>query len=212
MLYALIPVKQLDGAKTRLATVLDGAARRDLVVAMYRDVLAAAIACAATDGVAVVSRDAEVQSIAEAAGAEAMPEPGGLNEALTSAAKALAARGAERLLILFADLPLANAAAIERLLRADADVALVRADDGGTNALVLSPGAIDFQFGPDSATRHTAAAERAGLRVVPVDEPTLALDLDQQSDLDRLRQSTGVGEHTLDVLTQIGESTVAERR
>ena len=122
MLYALIPVKDLDAAKTRLADVLEGASRRDLVVAMYRDVLAAAIACPAIDGVAVVSRDEEVLSMAEKAGAEAMHEPGGLNEALTSAASTLAGRGIERLLVLAADLPLDEPVRARKLLWLHAEI------------------------------------------------------------------------------------------
>ena len=53
---------------------------------MYRDVLDAALGCPALDGVAAVTRDGELLSIAEEAGAQPMPEPGGLNEALDSAA------------------------------------------------------------------------------------------------------------------------------
>jgi 2-phospho-L-lactate guanylyltransferase len=206
MYYVLIPIRDLDGAKTRLAGVLDAASRRDLVVAMYRDVLAAATACAAIDRVAVVSGDSEALGIAEAAGAETIREDSGLNEALASASRTLAARGVDRVLILFADLPLANAAAIERVVLADADVALVRAGDGGTNALALAPGAIEFQYGQDSAAKHIDAAERAGLRVALLDEPSLALDMDTPEDLERLRQSSGVGAQTLAVLTRMGRT------
>jgi 2-phospho-L-lactate guanylyltransferase len=213
--YALIPVKDLDGAKTRVADVLDAAARRDLVVAMYRDVLAAAIACAVIERVTVVSSDADVLSMAAAQGTEPMQEPGGLNDSLTSASRKLAARGVDRLLILFADVPLANAEAIERVVCADADVALVPSSDGGTNALALSPGAIAFQFGPDSAARHTASAERAGLRVLRLDVAALALDIDTPDDFERLQQIAAsgkrVGEHTLAALRRIGVSTAAER-
>jgi len=212
VLYALIPVKALDGAKSRLADVLDGVARRALVIAMYRDALAAAVACPALDGVAMVSGDEDALALAETAGAEPMREPGGLNEALTSASKTLAGRGVDRLLVLFADLPLVNADAIERVARSNADVALVSPDDGGTNALVLAPGVINFQFGPDSAAKHVAAAERAGLGVVQLDEPSLALDIDTPEDLEQARQGSGVAKHTLAVLAQIGESPVVERR
>lgn len=200
MQYALIPVKDLDGAKTRLGDALDGPARRQLVVAMYRDVLAAAVACAALDGVFVVSRDPDVLALAEAEGATGLAEPGGLNESLTAAAKRLGSQGAERLLVLFADVPLADAAVIERVLESSADVALVASADGGTNALALTPGGIDFHYGPGSAAKHVTAAERAGLTVERLDEPSLALDIDTIDDLEALRLSEGVGAHTRAVL------------
>ena len=48
--FALIPVKELSQAKARLAPVLDAAARRELALALFRDVLAAALACRALKG------------------------------------------------------------------------------------------------------------------------------------------------------------------
>jgi 2-phospho-L-lactate guanylyltransferase len=249
MKFALIPVKDLDGAKTRLGKTLDAPARRDLVVAMYRDVLTAANACSSLDGVFVVSESEEVLAIAEAAGAQGIvpddpstgsgsttgaPTPGGpstdsgsaiggsgagnpstgsgpetkgsgagLNADLTLAARRLAQRGATRLLVLFADLPCANAEAIERVLSVQAGVAIVPARDGGTNALSLTPGAIEFRYGPDSAAKHLAEAEHAGLSVARLDEPSLALDIDTVDDLATLRTADGVGSHTRTALAAI---------
>jgi 2-phospho-L-lactate guanylyltransferase len=204
--YALIPVKEFEHAKARLAPVLDGAARRELALAMFRDVLAAAKSCAALDGVAVVSRDQRAREIATAAGAEGMAEAGGLNEALSSAAATkLREQGVERLVVLVADLPLADAGSIAALVTRDADVAVVPSRDGGTNALVLTPGAIEFQFGPDSARQHLAAAEAAGLRAARVDLPRLALDIDQPADLDSLRaMGSSIGRHTHEALERMG--------
>jgi 2-phospho-L-lactate guanylyltransferase len=137
-------------------------------------------------------------------GAEPIDEPGGLNDSLSSTSRKLAARGAKRLLILLADLPLANAEAIDRVARAAADVALVPSGDGGTNALLLAPGAIEFQYGPNSAGRHVESARGAGLSVACLDEPPLALDIDTQDDIERLRESAGVAGHTLAVLRRLG--------
>lgn len=207
--FALIPVKELSQAKARLAPVLDAAARRELALALFRDVLAAALGCRALDGVAVVSRDADVLSIAADAGAQGLPEPGGpaagsgqaLNEALASAAEKLRARGADRLLVLAADLPLVTAEDIQAVAEAEADVVVVPSDDGGTNALALRPGAIAFQFGPESAQRHLKAAREAGLRTLLLDLPGLGLDIDTPEDLDgvraRARQGYPVGRNTL---------------
>jgi 2-phospho-L-lactate guanylyltransferase len=197
MRYALIPVKDLAQAKARLAPALDSDARRELALALFRDVLAAARACGALDGVAVVSRDEEALAVATEAGAEGLPEPGSLNDALTSAAEQLAGRGAERIVVLAADLPLARADDIAAVLDTRAGVALTPSRDGGTNAISLAPGAIPFLFGPDSAARHLAAAREAGMHGVRLEIPGLALDIDTPDDLERLRAVLDeAGEHT----------------
>ena len=204
MRIALIPVKELSQAKARLAPVLDGERRRELALALYRDVLAAALACPALDGVAVVSRDRDALTLAVEAGAEGLSEPGGLNEALTSASQTMAERGVDRLVVLAADLPLATPDDIATIAQADADVALVRSEDGGTNALALAPGAIAFRFGPDSARRHLAAADAADLRSLRLDLPTLTLDIDTPDDLARLRETDrAIGRHTLNIYKQL---------
>ena len=204
MRIALIPVKELSQAKARLAPVLDGERRRELALALYRDVLAAALACPALDGVAVVSRDRDALTLAVEAGAEGLPEPGGLNEALTSASRTMAERGIDRLVVLAADLPLAVPNDIAIVAQADADVALVPSEDGGTNALALAPGAIAFRFGPDSARRHLAAADAADLRSLQLELPTLALDIDTPADLARLRETErAIGRNTLSVYEQL---------
>lgn len=190
---ALIPVKELSQAKARLAPVLDDVARRELALAMYRDVLAAALACDALDAVAVVTRDAEVLSLAEAAGAEGLAEPGGLNEALASASEQVARRGVERLLVVASDLPFVTSDDIAAVLRAVADVAVAPAKDGGTNALALSPGAIPFRFGPGSARRHLEEARARRLRGRQLELRPLAFDVDTPEDLGQLRTAVEDG-------------------
>ena len=202
---ALIPVKKLSQAKARLAPVLNEAARRELALAMYRDVLAAALACDAIDRVAVVSRDEEALAIAREAGAEGLAEAGGLNEALTSAAQQVIDRGATRIVVLAADLPLVDSEAIAAVTEAEADVAVAPSADGGTNALALQREAIGFEYGRDSAARHLAAARDTGLRALRLDLPALALDIDRPADLEKLRaEAARAGAHTRAALTRLG--------
>jgi 2-phospho-L-lactate guanylyltransferase len=206
--FGLIPVKELPRAKARLAPVLDDVGRRELALALFHDVLAAALACPALDGVAVVTRDDDVLSVTAEAGAEGLPEPGGLNEALASASQALAQRGADRLVVLAADLPLVQSDDVATVTQADADVVVVPSGDGGTNALALPSGGIAFRFGPESARRHLAAAREAGLRSLRLDLPALALDIDTPDDLARLRAAVeagrAVGRNTLATLVRLG--------
>ncbi|MEX2159347.1 MAG: 2-phospho-L-lactate guanylyltransferase [Dehalococcoidia bacterium] len=202
---ALIPVKDLDQAKTRLAPVLDDPARRELVLAMLHDVLDAALGCAAIDRAAVVTRDPLVLALAASLGAEGMREPGGLNEALDAAARRVAEAGATRIVVIAADLPFARADGIASVVANGADVALVPSKDGGTNALASAPGAFAFAFGPDSATRHEAAAQAAGLQAERLALPDLVLDIDTPEDLDRLRDEIDrAGAHTRAALQRLG--------
>jgi 2-phospho-L-lactate guanylyltransferase len=109
---------------------------------------------------------------------EESPVAGDLNAALASAAKAA---GDGSLLVVAADLPLASAAGLERVLAAaGAPVAVVpSADGGGTNVLAWhDPASFAPSFGPDSAARHLAVPG-----AVRVDDPGLSLDVDTVDDL-----------------------------
>jgi 2-phospho-L-lactate/phosphoenolpyruvate guanylyltransferase len=176
----LVPLKALAEAKGRLAPLLGPLQRRLLAIAMFEDVVAALQAVPALAAPVVVSPDREVWRRADALGCRVVEEPpgaGDLNRALTAAAAA--ADGAP-LLVVAADLPLATAAGLERVLAAPAPVAVVPSHDGGgTNVLAWrDPGSFRPRFGPDSAARHLA--EPGAVRV---DEPGLALDVDTADDL-----------------------------
>jgi 2-phospho-L-lactate guanylyltransferase len=202
---ALIPVKDLDQAKARLAPVLEDAARRELVLAMLHDILDAALGCAAIDGVAVVTRDPLVLALAASLGAEALPEAGGLNEALDAAAQRVAARGTTRVAVIAADLPFAGAAGIATVIEIGGAVALVPSQDGGTNALACAPEAFAFAFGPDSAARHVAAAQAAGAHAERLDLPDIAFDVDTPDDFQRLLDEIDrAGAYTRAALERMG--------
>ena len=66
---AILPIKTLDDAKTRLAEELDPRPRRALVEAMFSDVLVALRRAKLVDQVLVVSRDHNAQRIAGGYGA-----------------------------------------------------------------------------------------------------------------------------------------------
>ena len=115
---------------------------------------------------------------------------GGLNGQLTRAIT-----GSADVLILHADLPLATASAIERVLL-DAigkpGITIVRSGDGGTNAMRLRPaGGFPLSYGTDSYAMHVAAAMEAGYDARQVEAPELALDLDTEDDLRTFVAATG---------------------
>ena len=195
MRAALIPMKDLAGAKQRLASKLALPERRALALAMLSDVIAACRESGCFDVVAVTSADAGVAEAAVTLGAVPLVEPpdaGGLNEGLTWGGEALAQGMAlGELVILPADIPLARAedvrAVCDALAAAGDRCVIVRARDGGTNALALRPPrAIPMRFGPQSCDAHIAAARAAGLDVVELALDRLAFDVDAPEDLDAL--------------------------
>jgi 2-phospho-L-lactate guanylyltransferase len=178
----LVPLKALAEAKGRLAPAVGPLQRRLLAIAMFEDVVAALQAVPGLDAPVVVSPDREVWRRADAMGCRVVEEPpgaGDLNRALASAA---AVADGEPLLVVAADLPLASAAGLGRVLAAaaGAPVAVVpSADGGGTNVLAWrDPASFAPSFGPDSAARHLAAPG-----AVRVDDPELSLDVDTVEDL-----------------------------
>jgi 2-phospho-L-lactate guanylyltransferase len=178
----LVPVKALAEAKGRLAPAVGPLQRRLLAIAMFEDVIAALQAVEGLEAPVVVSPDREVWRRADAMGCRVVEEPpgaGDLNAAL--AAAAAAAGNGSPLLVVAADLPLASAAGLERVLEAAAaPVAVVpSADGGGTNVLAWrDPATFAPSFGPDSAARHLAVPG-----AVRVDDPELSLDVDTVEDL-----------------------------
>jgi 2-phospho-L-lactate guanylyltransferase len=193
---ALIPVKELARAKERLRPALAGHARQALVLAMLGDVLEAALSSSALDVVAVVSRDVGVLSMAQEAGATAIEEASGVGD-LNAALEAARRRFPEacELVVLPGDLPLALPEEVQRLVASAANgssLALVPSQDGGTNALALSPpGLIPFRFGPESARRHEDEARRLGIRPLRLSLRSLGLDVDTPADLALLKRLRG---------------------
>ena len=60
----------------------------------------------------------------------------------------------------------------------------------GTNALLLCPpGVIAPAFGPDSRSRHLDLAADAGVACTEAELPSLAIDVDDSSDLQALRDA-----------------------
>lgn len=177
----LVPVKSFGDAKVRLAPALDAQERAALARSMGECVLAAA----RPFPVAVVCDDAEVAAWARERGAVVISEPGrGLNGAVEAGVAHLAGCGVIEVIVAHADLPLAESFVA---IAGWTGVTLVpdRHEDG-TNVIAL-PASCGFRFayGPGSFGRHAAEAQRLGLDVRVVNDPTLAWDVDVPADLER---------------------------
>ena len=176
----LVPVKSFATAKLRLAPALAASERAPLARAMAEKVVAAAAGLP----VAVVCEDPAVAGWARARGASVVWAPGrGLNGAVGQGVRALAGRGAERVIVAHADLPLAaDLSWVGRF----SGVTLVpdRRDDGTNVACVPATAGFRFAYGSGSFARHCTEARRLGLQLRIVREPLLSWDVDVPVDLD----------------------------
>ncbi|HEY1566634.1 MAG TPA: 2-phospho-L-lactate guanylyltransferase [Solirubrobacteraceae bacterium] len=213
---AILPIKTLDDAKTRLAEELDRRPRRALVEAMFSDVLVALRRATLVDEVLVVSRDHNAQRIAGGYGAMVSDdEDTGHNDAAARGIKRAVELGADRVLLVPGDTPLLNPVEIDGLLGRPLQppcVLIVPDRHGtGTNALLLAPpDAMKPSFGPGSHDRHHRHATAAGITAQTVEVPSLALDLDTPEDLQAvestLDDTRGGAAHTRGMLRQLARS------
>jgi 2-phospho-L-lactate guanylyltransferase len=192
-LVAIVPVRTLEGSKSRLGGSLDAEERQDLVRLLLERTIVAARLVPEIASVLVVSPDPEILRLAAGNGAEALEQRGeGLNEGLDEAVRHASAHGATAVLILAADLPSISDTSVGEIVATAAAAASTRRaivvvvpdrHGRGTNALLLSPpDAIGFAFGVDSRIAHEAAARAADALSLEVDGP-LSLDLDLPEDL-----------------------------
>ncbi|MBO0854111.1 MAG: 2-phospho-L-lactate guanylyltransferase [Nocardia sp.] len=212
--HAVIAVKNLDRAKSRLADRVPDPQRARLVLAMLSDTVRAALA-AGLGSVTVVTPDSVVAETVRGLGARVHPDPAaspgtadarasGLNTALAAAASAVRERfGAVDLLFLQADLPAVRAQEVRAMLAAApaAGRALVVDHTGRGTAALLIRGAdteLTTRFGPDSARLH----RESGAIAIAGNWPGLRLDVDTAADLDRAI-ALGLGAASADLLARI---------
>jgi 2-phospho-L-lactate/phosphoenolpyruvate guanylyltransferase len=192
----LVPVKNLNEAKQRLAPVLDQAARTELAQAMLQDVAQALASWEKRPEVAIVSCDPFAVSLACKHGFEVIADHknSGETDAIEMATRVCEARGMDTLVIP-ADIPLIQAWEMQAILDAAPKVGsvLVPAGDGrGTNAVLRRPAALfPLRFGNDSFKPHLAAARATGERCVVLSLPGIGVDVDNPGDLRRLAKVPG---------------------
>jgi len=186
--WVIVLVKDFDTAKQRLSPALEPAARRALAMANAERAIRAA---AAVGHVLVVAGSEEAAGLARRLGAEILleAEPRGQNPAAAAGIAHALRRGADAVLVLSSDLPLVTAASLRRVLgaaapRGPAAVAAAATGRGGTNALFLRPpDALGLHFGDRSLPKFEADAAARGVDFQVLEDPALALDLDEPADL-----------------------------
>jgi len=192
--WAAVPLKSPDAAKSRLRAGLDACARGRLFFAMARQVVRTLVHTPGIAGVAVVTASPEVAACVEQEGAAVIRQErdAGTAEACRSAVAHLSAR-ADSLLMISGDIPLISTEAVAELVDLSRRAPLVAIVPdrrrNGTNALLCAPPAvIPPCFGFESFQRHLAAARSQGVEVRIVESDALSLDIDDLEDLDELRR------------------------
>ncbi len=176
----LIPVKAFNGAKARLAPVLDPTGRANLARSMAETVVAAASPLPVT----VVCDCNEVDEWARSMGADVVrvTEPG-LTAAVEAGVDALALAGFGTVMVAHGDLPLATD--LSHCIGFDG-ITLVpdRHHDGTPVAVVPTGVGFRFAYGPGSFAAHVAEAERLDLPWRSLPDARLGWDVDEPADLD----------------------------
>jgi 2-phospho-L-lactate/phosphoenolpyruvate guanylyltransferase len=188
MIAAVVPIKRLSQAKSRLAERLTTEERTRLAVFLLGRTVAALRRSGRIARVAVATPE---ENVARGLGVEWIEDAGSLNGSLGRAAVWAVESGAEALLIVPPDLPMLSTADIEAVAGirySGPNVVIAETRDGGTGALLLSPpDVVAPAFGPGSFSRHRAAAEALGVTITVLDREGLGRDLDTASDLDELQ-------------------------
>lgn len=189
-LWAVVPVKPFNQAKSRLSGRFSADFRIGLARAMLSDVLDCLRRVPELSGVLVVTMDSSAADLARHHGARILPEPtpGGHNAAVNHAAQRLADRQAGAMLVVPGDLPATSPGDFRQLIAshaAGAGLSIVPSRDGeGSNAvLVTPPDLMRFEYGPGSFQRHVAMARAMGLSPRIADIAGIALDIDTADDL-----------------------------
>jgi 2-phospho-L-lactate/phosphoenolpyruvate guanylyltransferase len=196
--WAIVPVKQLGRGKSRLAGVLTKSERYELNRELLSHTLETLQSVQEIARVVVVSRDSTALAIGRDYQALTVKEYGisQLNLALKRATIVARQYTLRAVMIIPADLPLFTSEDIRTVIQHDPSppgvVIVPDRHRKGTNALfVTPPGLIDYEFGLNSFQRHCENARRIGARLVELDIPRLALDIDLPEDLELVERERG---------------------
>lgn len=203
---ALVPLKDLVEAKTRLAGLMSASERRSLAQAMAEDVLMVLGSHPQLHRVTLVSDDPSATMLAQTHGINHLSEAAlgvsGLNQVIEAACDRLLDGDTRPMIVLHADLPLFCAEDITAVVASyqSAPGIVVGCDRhrNGSNLLAFdSDSRVRFCFGRDSYAAHRAVAEQAGVHLSEIYRPGISLDLDEAHDVAELmRHLPAAGDRT----------------
>ncbi len=189
-IWAVVPVKELGSAKSRLAGFFSQQFRREFARAMFEDVLDALARSTSLAGIAVVTMDAEVAALASRVGAVIFEDGArdGHTGAVTASIRRLARECRAGVLTLPGDIPGITEREVSTLCdlhgNAPAFSIVPSHDRRGSNAILMTPpDAVPVAFGDDSFLPHLDASRLNGIEPNIVELPGIALDIDHPADI-----------------------------
>jgi 2-phospho-L-lactate guanylyltransferase len=219
-IWAIIPVKEFDGAKHRLAELLSPHERLVLAATMLADVLDAVAGCKRLAGVMIVTIDPNATVLGQNIGARILTEGArdGHTGSVNAGRRILAREGRGGMITLPGDIPATRAAEIDAVLSAHlappSFTISPAHDDLGSNAVVCSPPEmVPLRFGDNSYFPHLDAARRQGIEPTVIRQAGIAMDIDHPADLAlflRLPQSKGT--RTRALLEKLGVAARLAKR
>lgn len=216
--WAIVPVKPLVRAKSRLADVLTSQERENLSFKMLFRTIEVLKSCQAIDDVLVISRDTRVLAMVRTVDVHTVQESGQpeLNDALTRATSLLQSWGVEATLVIPADIPLISEEDIEQIVHLGryrgSVVASPDMAENGTNALFIHPpGLIEFAYGEGSFHRHVNATREVDAILHVYESDRIRLDVDTPEDLIQYSElAQRLGEDVIDYTQQLKEAEILE--
>ena len=188
--HAYIPYKPVN-PKTRLSCVLSQEEREAFARAMLEDVIHAVkdVNCSPVVVGTELFDSEEIQITVS---------DSDLNQTLNS----LLPQSSGAMLIIMADLPLADAPSIKQVIATEKDMAIVPGRGGGTNVIFIKePQRFHVDYYGTSFLKHVKIARDAGLSYDVIDSFRLHTDIDEKEDLvELLAHGTGVSRTYLEGL------------
>ncbi len=184
---AVVPVKSLREAKSRLASALSPEERSALTLSMLNHVLATIRESGVISSIGIVSPNSTELRLSEDIAVIEQTRTG-LNNHLEEGREWAISNGADAFMIIFADLPLLTPDDIRAIIDiGEAKGTVVLAPDrhgGGTNILLSHPASLStLAFGQGSYQKHQAQALADGCRIETYISEGTSLDIDTPEDL-----------------------------
>lgn len=204
-MWALLPLKNFNFAKSRLSGLLSSAERRTLFLAMVRDVLSVLSKHPGLNGISLVSDDPYAKILAKEFKVECLEEAplnaAGLNGVVQAAVKVLSIRGIEDVMVVHGDLPMVNQAGLDYLLsvhrRLENNTMTIVPDRHltGSNCILCRPATgFSFQYGEGSLRKHVEQAKALGMDAVIERIASIEIDIDTPEDIAYLLQHARGGD------------------
>ena len=188
--WAILPLKPIAEANTRLAPVLLPRQRHQLYEMMLIDVLSALSGISSIGGILGITNCSVAKRHLRSAGAEILvdQDDAGLNDALAKGLKELGRREVTGAFTIPGDIPAVTSAEIAGVINSIqtfGSVTIVPSHDGhGTNGLAMSPlTLLSPQFGHSSKHSHIILARKMNLRLQVMPLSGYGFDIDTPADL-----------------------------